>query len=289
MRHAAPPAPLPRRRRSGCSPATSFEAALTDLAAEGATGALTGADGTVHLLDGAVVHAESRSAADVGSLLTGCGRLAGRDWEDALLLSGGRLAEYLLASGQVGRGELELARLTALFDAAHFALGQDGGELRFDSAAVPHFRPARPLTVHELRGAIGRRRALLDRIWPSSRLDAAPLYRHGADPDPRAVPSRRRRAVLNAADGRLTAPRIARLLGRSSFGVLLDVRQLAAVGLLEAGQPAVAVPPPAAELPPPAPPAVLLPPPRAPGPPGYDPDDPEVGLLLRLRAALEAL
>ncbi|GAA2749264.1 MULTISPECIES: transcriptional regulator [Kitasatospora] len=287
MPHPVILAPLPRRRRSTCAPATTFEAALTDLAAEGATGALHGPDGAVHLQDGAVVHAEAPAAADIGTLLTGSGRITVQDWEDGLLLSGGRLAEYLLASGQIGHGELELCRLTALFDAAHFALAQHGGELRFDTEAVPAFRLARPLTAHQLRGAVGRRRSLLDRVWPSAELDRAPL-RHRSGPQCRrlSLSPRRCQALLGAVDGERTVDQVARMLGRSTYATLLDVRQLAAAGLLEAR------PQPAAPPPPPAPvrqqtlPDVLLPPP---GPTGHDLADPEVGLLLRLRAALEAL
>ncbi|MFJ1753962.1 hypothetical protein [Kitasatospora sp. NPDC088134] len=285
-------APLPRRRRSSCAPATTFEAALTDLAAEGATGALHGPDGAVHLAGGLVVHAESPHAATVGHLLVGAGRIAVRDWDDALLPGAGRLAEHLLDRGLVGAGELELARLAATLDGAQDALAQHGGELRFDPAARPAFRLSRPLSVLELRGAVGRRRALLDACWPSAELDRAPLLPTGSAPTRRiAVPHRRRQALLAAADGSRTVPELARLLGRSTFGTLLDVRQLAAAGLLTArpSAPAAFDPPPAA-VPEPAPPAaplpeVLLPP----GPRSYDPSDPEVGLLLRLRAALEAL
>ncbi|MGW4807046.1 hypothetical protein [Kitasatospora sp. NPDC004272] len=282
--HAA--APLPRRRRSSCAPATTFEAALTDLAADGSTGALHGPGGAVHLAGGLVVHAEAPGAATVGHLLTGAGRITVRQWEDGLPLGAGRLAEYLLGSGLVGAGELELARLAATLDGAQEALAQHDGELRFDPAAVPAFRLARPLSVLELRGAIGRRRSLLDGCWPSADLDRAPLLATGAAPTRRtAVPRRRRQALLAAADGTRTAPELARLLGRSTYGTLLDVRQLAAAGLLTAPRPAAVPDPPPAAVPQAAPPDVLLPP----GPRSYDSSDPEVGLLLRLRAALEAL
>ncbi|MFJ5234068.1 hypothetical protein ACIQBJ_29705 [Kitasatospora sp. NPDC088391] len=280
-------APLPRRRRSSCAPATTFEAALTDLAAEGATGALHGPDGAVHLAGGLVVHAESPHAASVGHLLVGAGRITVRAWEEALPPTGEGLAERLLGAGLLGAGELELARLAATLDGAQDALAQHGGELRFDPAARPAFRLARPLSVLELRGAVGRRRALLDACWPSAELDRVPPLPTGAEPTRRtAVPRRRRQALLAAADGSRTVPELARLLGRSTFGTLLDVRQLAAAGLLAACRPAPAVldPPPVA-VPEPALPDVLLPP----GPRSYDPSDPEVGLLLRLRAALEAL
>ncbi|MFC8717675.1 hypothetical protein, partial [Kitasatospora sp. NPDC057198] len=279
-------APLPRRRRSSCAPATTFEAALTDLAADGSTGALHGPGGAVHLAGGLVVHAEAPGAATVGHLLTGSGRITVRQWEESLLPGAGRLAEQLLGSGLVGAGELELARLAATLDGAQEALAQHDGELRFDPAAVPVFRLARPLSVLELRGAIGRRRSLLDGCWPSAELDRAPLRATGAAPTRRtAVPRRRRQALLAAADGTRTAPELARLLGRSTYGTLLDVRQLAAAGLLTAPRPAAVPDPPPAAVPQAAPPDVLLPP----GPRSYDSSDPEVGLLLRLRAALEAL
>ncbi|MFK0193242.1 hypothetical protein [Kitasatospora sp. NPDC090308] len=279
-------APLPRRRRSSCAPATTFEAALTDLAADGSTGALHGPDGAVHLSGGLVVHAEAPGAATVGHLLTGAGRITLREWEDSLLLGAGRHAEYLVGSGLIGPGELELARLAATLDGAQDALAQHDGELRFDPAARPAFRLARPLSVLELRGAIGRRRSLLDGCWPSAELDRAPLRATGAAPARRtAVPRRRRQALLAAADGTRTAPELARLLGRSTYGTLLDVRQLAAAGLLAAPRPAAVPDPPPAAVPQAAPPDVLLPP----GPRSHDSSDPEVGLLLRLRAALEAL
>ncbi|WP_282203600.1 hypothetical protein [Kitasatospora fiedleri] len=86
VRPRAHAAPLPRRRRSSCAPATTFEAALTDLAADGSTGALHGPDGAVHLSGGLVVHAEAPGAATVGHLLTGAGRITLRAWEDSLLL-----------------------------------------------------------------------------------------------------------------------------------------------------------------------------------------------------------
>ncbi|MFJ5926116.1 transcriptional regulator [Kitasatospora sp. NPDC092948] len=293
-------APLPRRRRSSCAPATTFEAALTDLAAEGATGVLHGPAGAVHLAAGLVVHAESPRGASVGHLLTGAGRITVRDWEESAVLSGGHPADHLLSTGRIGRAELELARLAATLDGAHDALAQHDGELRFDSAVRPAFRLARPLSVLELRGAVGRRRALLDACWPAADLDSVPPVATGAAPVRRtAVPRHRRQALLAAADGTRTVPELARLLGRTTFGTLLDVRQLAAAGLLTAVpsdpppvtgplpavRPAVLPAPPPAAGPRPAPPDVLLPP----GPRSYDTSDPEVGLLLRLRAALEAL
>ncbi|MEU9130031.1 transcriptional regulator [Kitasatospora sp. NPDC048540] len=319
---------LPRRRRSGCSPATVFETALTDLAAQRADGTMAGAAGTLHLVDGYVVHAESPAAASVEALLTGCGRLSAAEWAGHLA-TGLPMAEQLVRSGRVSRSELQLCQLTAVLDAAFFALAQDGGEIRFSAAARPEFTLARPMSVRELRAAVGRRRALLDRVWPCPQLDAAAVRRR-----PGAVPtacSRRRRAVLDAADGHRTPADIALLLGRSAFGTVLDIRHLAAGGLIESTAPPIPAIPPIPTVPPPrtamrpavpvGPPQVLLPTrPRHAAPQAvpvavavpvpvavavpaaapvavhpavatalpYDPSDPHVALLLRIRAGLEA-
>ncbi|MBB4944809.1 hypothetical protein F4556_000344 [Kitasatospora gansuensis] len=276
------PAPrLPRRRRSGFAPAGTVETALADLAASRATGALYGSAGTLHLADGAVVNAESPAAPDVRALLTGCGRLTGAEWAeqvDAGRKAGRTMAEQLVRSGRVTAGELQLCQLTAVLDAAYVVLSRSEGEIGFAPAPAPMFALARPMTARELRAAVGRRRTLLDRVWPSPQLDSAALHRR-----PGSVPrgcTRRRRAVLEAADGRRTPAEIALLLGRSAFGTVLDVRHLAARGLIESAPLLVSAPAPV--LP------VAPAPTRSAAPPAYDPSDPHVALLLRIRAGLEA-
>ncbi|MBT2382985.1 transcriptional regulator, partial [Streptomyces sp. ISL-11] len=92
--------------------------------------------------------------------------------------------------------------------------------------------------------------------------DAARRWERGADP------ACGRRAVLRAADGIRTPVQIARALGRPAFATLLDVRRLAALGLIRTPEPVAA--PAAAPRP-----AVR--------------DAPEISLLFRIRDALEAL
>ncbi|WP_405020908.1 transcriptional regulator [Kitasatospora sp. NBC_00070] len=281
----APTLRLPHRRRSGRSPAGPVESALADLAAARATGTLYGSAGALHLADGAVVAADSPATPGVEALLTGCGRLTPRQWATQLAActgSGRTLAEQLVGAGHVSHGELQLCQLTALLDAAYVVLSRSGGEPDFVPGHAPPLVLARPVSVRELRAAVGRRRALLDRVWPSPQVDTAAVRRR-----PGTVPrgcTRRRQAVLEAADGRRTPAEIALLLGRSAYGTVLDVRHLAARGLVET--PAAAVPPQrsaAAPAPPSAPP-----PQRSAAPPAYDPSDPHVALLLRIRAGLEA-
>ncbi|GAA5017530.1 transcriptional regulator [Kitasatospora paranensis] len=328
---------LPRRHRSGFAPATVFEAALTDLSADRATGALHGSAGTVHLVAGEVVHAESPAASDVAALLTSAGRISARTWADSVAGARGAAADHLVATGLIGRGELELCQLTAVMDAAYFALPQNDGPIGFLPGVRPALTLGRPLNVGTLRLGAGRRRTLLDRTWPAPQLDDAPVRPRTQSPwTERQLGScsGRRRAVLAAADGYRTPTQIARLLGRSAFTTLLDIRHLAAAGLIEVPLPRTGSAPaavtvrarhraPGPALPPGAEPATA---PSAPGTPAGArapfpssgpavprrvplqagpsparaevllpplgssdiPPDPEIALLLRIRAALEA-
>ncbi|MFD0568327.1 hypothetical protein ACFQ0T_02360 [Kitasatospora gansuensis] len=130
-----------------------------------------------------MVNAESPAAPDVRALLTGCGRLTGAEWAeqvDAGRKAGRTMAEQLVRSGRVTAGELQLCQLTAVLDAAYVVLSRSEGEIGFAPAPAPMFALARPMTARELRAAVGRRRTLLDRVWPSPQLDSAALHRRPA-------------------------------------------------------------------------------------------------------------
>ncbi|WFB10716.1 transcriptional regulator [Streptomyces sp. LX-29] len=245
---------------------------LTDLAAERATGALLADSGVVYLVDGEVVHAESPAAPGIDVLLTHGGRLPAESWQEAVDRAGPqrRVGSFLVSSGQVAGGELEICHLSALFDAAYFALSPDGGPVRFRSGAVHWLGPVRPVRVAAVEREIRRRRALLDRLWPRPEADTAPVVPCDTDVRAAAVTCRQR-AVLSLADGVRTATAIAWLLGRPAFHTLVDVRRLAAAGLVRT--PPVAP----ARAAPPVPPWVASP-----------SADPDIALLRRLRDALEA-
>jgi hypothetical protein len=159
-----------------------------------------------------------------------------------------------------------------------------------------------------------RRRELLHRIWPQPAVDLAPLARvSGA----RTVdlPARRSR-ILAQVDGVRTAAQIATVLACRTFHTLVELRRLAAAGMVApAARPAPAVPatPAASAAPattsapttasatvaPAVPvasgaataattaPAATAPPGSAPRP--VFPDEPDTALLRRLLHALEAL
>ncbi|OII63834.1 hypothetical protein BJP40_22840 [Streptomyces sp. CC53] len=254
--------------------ATVLSPLLRRLAADRATGALVRDHGTLYLVDGAVVHAESPYAPGLDALL---GTAAPRP--------------------PVGAGEWEICRLGALYDAAFFALAPGRGPARFrygDAApgaahpapGHPGAAPGRPVSAADVERETLRRRALLDRVWPHPVVDTAPVV-------PARMPRGRTagvrgRALLARADGRHTPTQLAHTLGRPAFHTLLEVRRLAAAGLVETPQATAPRTPPA-----PTPP---VPSPRAPhgghrtprtpiAPPVAAPD---VDLLRRVRDLLEA-
>ncbi|MEU6122872.1 transcriptional regulator [Streptomyces sp. NPDC047123] len=248
---------------------------LTRLAAEGATGAFLRDQGTLYLVEGRVVHAESPAAPGIDVLLTAGGALAAQGWQDALSRAGTRheVGRELVDSGRVAAGELEVCHLGALFDAAFFVLGAAGGPTRFRHGVAHWLGRVRPVPAAAVVRETWRRRALLDSIWPCPDLDTAPVVpRRPAPGQPVTV---RQRALLRLADGIRTPTAIAWALGRPTFHTLIEVRRLAAAGLVEPPEPPVATAGPA--------PAVL----PFPGP--ADDTEPDIALLRRLRDALEAL
>ncbi|KUM69559.1 hypothetical protein [Streptomyces griseorubiginosus] len=339
---ATPPPRLPVRDKAaalgrgwgGLSPM------LTRLAAERATGVLVRERGALHLADGKVVHAESPAAPGAHDLLAAHGTLDADAWARALAESaahaegpehtgagtgtrrrtGAEVVHHagrrLVEDGLLTPGALELCRLTALYDAAYFALAPSSapGRFRYGSeddlgtgrAAVPDTSGPRegsptalttpgsragtptgpgiphPIPVADLERETLRRRDLLHRIWPDALVDEAPLTRE-YHPAPAPLPARRQ-AVLALVNGVRTASDIARELGRPAFHTLVDIRRLVAAG---------AVSPRPVTLPG-DPLSVPLPGPAGTGPPmdltgTTAPVDPHITLLKRLRDALEAL
>ncbi|MFE4669371.1 hypothetical protein ACFRI7_31570 [Streptomyces sp. NPDC056716] len=328
----SPPLPVRHRPAPGDQPPGALSPMLTRLAAEQATGVLHRERGTLHLAGGAVVYAESPAA-------PGAAELLGAELEGEELEGGGEgEREGVAGNAQdrlgpagphapgpppardpapppVPQGALELCRLGALYDAAYFALAPSSapGRFRYVSAAPPAGPRAVPVAV--LERSVVRRRALLDRIWPDERADTAPLVRaeRAGDP-PGAVRSvtARQRAVLDRVDGVRTAPEIARELRRQAFHTLVDVRRLAAAGLVHPqpppGVPGVPGIPGLSGVPtlptlPGLPDPHDRPDPYASGGPATPPEaigavpegaapqvaDPDITLLKRLRDALEAL
>ncbi|MEV6397584.1 transcriptional regulator [Streptomyces sp. NPDC051907] len=206
---------------------------LVRLARERATGVLVRDHGALYLADGEVVHAESPEAPGLDVLLTVNGRLRPDSWADAVAQAGSRreVARFLVDSGQMAGGELEICHLGALFDAAYFALSPGSGPTRFRYGVVHWIGRIRPVPTGVVEREAQRRSRLLDAVWPYPMVDTAPVERR-AHPAGRSV-SPRRRSLLDLADGVRTPAAIARALGRPAFNTLLEIRRLAAEGLVE--------------------------------------------------------
>ncbi|MFJ2514043.1 hypothetical protein ACIPEL_14460 [Streptomyces griseoviridis] len=152
-----PPPRLPTRSRSdgrdrawcGVSPM------LTRLAAERATGVLVREGGSLHLADGLVVHAQSPSAPGLGILLTAHGVLTADDWSAAVAATGdpARAGRHLVDAGRLTPGALELCQLSALYDAAYFALSpsRTPGRFRYATPEDPP-GPAEPAEPADATG-----------------------------------------------------------------------------------------------------------------------------------------
>ncbi|MEG3627730.1 hypothetical protein [Streptomyces poriticola] len=248
-------------------------ASLAALAADRATGALSGERGVFYLVSGRIVHVESALTPGLRALLTHSGAVAADGWWEAVARDGARhrVGHRLVDSGRVSAGALEVCHLGALFDAAYFALAHDTRPHRFRPGAAHWLGTVRSVPVDAVVRESRRRRTLLERIWPDPAVDVAPLAR-APGAGAAELPVRRGR-ILEQVDGVRTAADIAAALACRTYHTLVELRRLAAGGLVTTASPRPA-PPPA---------------PGGPDPCGTAWDDPDTALLRRLRDALEAL
>ncbi|WP_436787710.1 transcriptional regulator [Yinghuangia sp. YIM S10712] len=253
-----------------------------------ATGVLLSSTGALYLRRGEVVHAESPAAPTLDALLTAGGRLTPEAWRRAVDHAGGdsRVAQHLVDQHRISTGELEIAHLATLFDAAYFTLAPDSGPVRFRPGAAHWLGAVRPVAAHTVARECLRRRGLLESVFPDARIDLCPVRRREAAPEPRTV---LRRAVLGLADGVRTPGTIAHLLGRPAFHILVEVRRMAAAGLV-APPPGTAQPT-RTDTPSDTPADTAANPPDPPSPrPAWaaTTEPPDIELLRRIRDALEA-
>ncbi|GAA3224508.1 ADAM 12 protein [Dactylosporangium siamense] len=206
--------------------------ALGQLAALGVTGALTVVGepgGVIFLRDGLVNGVESPAAPSVDRLLTACGKVEERVWETIP----SRPARALVEGGHVSAAEIELCAIGALYDAAYFVLSTERAELRF-APDIEHWLGADcTVTADQLCDHVVRQRRILNEVHPSDVTDTAPVrpvLRPGLD---RVLVSGLQWEIVLHADGNRTPQELAGLLGCSAYAVTLDVRRLAAAGLVE--------------------------------------------------------
>ena len=214
---------------------------LESWCAAGVSGALRVLDppgGTVYLLDGGVEYAECSVAAGIERLLTASGRLPLEVWRSAVSAgrAQNRVGAQLLETGQLSAVELESVALLALYDAAHFLFDLDA-TTQFEPGARHHLGYGHTLDLKVVCQEVDRRKLLLADAWPDPTIDTSAV-----------VPQRRLRdqcvaltalqwEVVASADRRRTPVDLARLLGRDTFTVMLEVRRMVRAGLVEPGRP----------------------------------------------------
>jgi hypothetical protein len=211
---------------------------LTQAADERRTGTLVVGGhpgGMVHLLEGAVVYAESPAAPGVGELLTASGRLPGRIWQEALDAGtpGAEVGRLLLDQGHLTQGELELCVLGAIYDAAYFALSPPNAPVEFRVGATHWLGQVIRVDPAAVNREARRRARLLEEIHPHPRFDTAPVSPVPRPPVERVTLTAAQWELLVHADGQRTPADLAQLLGRAGFATILQLRGLAAQGLIE--------------------------------------------------------
>ncbi|WP_305788743.1 DUF4388 domain-containing protein [Symbioplanes lichenis] len=224
-------------------PAVAPSRLLKQAADDGRTGALLvgGAPGgTVYLVRGAVTYAESAAAPGVGELLTVSGRLAARTWEAALEAGAGRgaVGHLLYEQGHLTQGELELCVLGATYDAAYFALGRPDAPAEFRDDVRHWLGDVVRIDPGALTRESRRRTKLVEDIFPQPGLDTAPVIPVTRAPRERVSMTAAQWELLVHADGQRTPADLAQLLGRAGYATVLELRRMAALGLIEAPPPA---------------------------------------------------
>ncbi|MCD0449891.1 hypothetical protein LO762_11925 [Actinocorallia sp. API 0066] len=207
----------------------TVRARLESLAEAGATGTLSlGDDGAFHLVDGAVVHAETAHTPSLRELLTASGRLTEQGWE---LLRAQGPGHGPASPARLGAAEFEAHALIHFFDAAFF-LARSGHEPRFEDGKAPYWPECLAVDPVTLCVEIRRRRVLLDAAWPSPLADDEPVRPLRRVSRQRVILTGLQAEILLNADGRKTPSGLARELGRTRFGCVLAVRGLVASALV---------------------------------------------------------
>jgi len=217
---------------------TSLPAAVQQAASAYGSGAMQVSGvpgGVIYLSGGQVSYIDTPAAPGLDTLVVRSGRVCDHDWLAAFDAGhvDREVGHVLVSQGLLGRRELEVFTLSAVFDAALCVLPMTEGAYRFRPEARHWLGAIRPVGVDMLMREVARRQAMLDRL-------AGPALAQTTVPSPvrrlrggRVTVTARQWAVLMHANGQRTIRDLAWTLGRGVFGVTVEVHRLIARGLLE--------------------------------------------------------
>ncbi|MFE3194653.1 hypothetical protein ACFXHA_36995 [Nocardia sp. NPDC059240] len=205
---------------------------LRRLEQEHGTGVLTVGDGAFHLVEGAIVAAECERTTGLDRMVVASGVATTEHWRRAR--TGGD--DRLLTSPR-----LETLALLSVFDAAYVMLGAPVLLPQPPDAPVVEFRPGpKHRLAHACRitpGALihecARRGDPGAGVWPVELIDRVTVVPARRVRRRRVVLTGGQAEVLAAVDTRRTVSALAEELGRTTYGCLLAVRELTAIGLIE--------------------------------------------------------
>ena len=228
---------------------TALQGALRQAHYESFTGRLTALGAAaveMRLVDGLVTAIATPAAPGPDSLLLKSGRVNQADWSRAVDTVGehGRLDETLVSRALVPGGELDVIRVSALFDGM-FAVCLDAPEDWETRPPGSGAEPALPLLPGvppaTLLAEAGRRYAKLTHRWGSpAHLARARPHATAKATHPGTAVIARHREILLCANGRRTPRDIAFVLGRGVYAVMVDLGQLESRGMVQAKEPTAA-------------------------------------------------
>ncbi|MBB5872761.1 hypothetical protein F4553_006195 [Allocatelliglobosispora scoriae] len=205
--------------------------------ASGALRVLEAPGGVIHLVGGRIAYAESPVTTSLERQLAATGRVSTEAWRAAAATgrAQARIGDELIEAALVSRLELEALAEIAIHDAAFFLLDLVA-MARFEPGARHPLGHRRLLDLRAVCQEAERRRRLLADAWPDQAIDTAAVLPVSRLTGQVVALTALQWEVVANANRRRSPIDLARLLGRDTFGVLLEVRRMARAGLVEAGR-----------------------------------------------------
>jgi hypothetical protein len=191
--------------------------------------------GVIYLSGGEVSYIDTPAAPGLDVLVVRSGRVTDQGWRSAFAAGHvtAEVGQALVAHSLLGRRELEVFTLSAMFDAAMCVLPMISGSYRFLPGTRHWLGSIRPVGVDMLMREVARRQAMLDR-----------LNGPALPPTATVIPVRRLRGgrvtitaqqweIVTHANGHRSIRDLAWTLGRGVFAVTMEIHRLIARGMVE--------------------------------------------------------